>query len=378
MNEFESAEALENQVGVPEVSFSQTNQPLVFIADRILFLPVPESLQGITFSNSRIEYPKLKPLTIPKNSKGSARLPAPKNAKDVLILPWMTNVILGRFGIAYIRYRFTIKFIKYIQNPNNGVKSIVSDNPESQNVLSFYNEDPVNLANLETALADVDSSFLGELGKIEYKVFPKGTKRVGAKHAADLIQKAKTYIDRRIDAFLRQGRRSVLKNAGFKEASILDNLKTSEVGYNLIKKYEKFVPKLYSNDGGGGGGNCTIGYGHLIHEGPCTPADFARYGNGISLPEAEATLRTDAEIVEDTIRRNVKVSLSQNQFDGLVSFLFTLGEGSFKSSRLLGFLNAGDFNSVPIEMRKFIYSNGKLANGLVPRREEEAQLFSGK
>ena len=153
-------------------------------------------------------------------------------------------------------------------------------------------------------------------------------------------------------------------------------MKASENAYNLIRKYEKFVPKLYSNDGGGGGGNCTIGYGHLIRKGPCTTDDFAKYPNGISQPDAEATLKSDVEIREEMIRRNVKVLLNQNQFDALISFLFTMGEGTLRSSTLLKKLNSSDYVAVPVEMSKFLYSNGKLANGLIPRRQEEAQLFS--
>lgn len=221
MNEIELGESFENQIGVPKLSFGQTNQPLAFKADRILYLTIPSSLSGITFSDSRLEFPKLKSLPIPKNSKVFAQIPTPKNAKaDVLILPWMTNVILGRFGDSYIRYQFTIKFIKYIQNPNNGVKSIVSDNPDSQKTLSFYKDNPVSFAGLESALANVDSPFLDELGRIQYKLFPNRMKLLGRDNAAGLLQKAKSFIDKQIDAFLRQGRKDVLKNAGFEEMNV--------------------------------------------------------------------------------------------------------------------------------------------------------------
>lgn len=221
MSEFELAEIFENQIGVPELNFSQTSQPLIFKVDRILFLPIPSSLSGITFSDSRLEFPKLKSLPIPKNPKIFTQIPTPKNAKaDILILPWMTNVMLGRFGDSYIRYQFTIKFIKYIQNPNNGVKSIVGDNPDSQKTLSFYKDNPVNLSILESALANVDAPFLDELGRIQYKLFPNRTKLLGRDNAAGLIQKAKGFIDKQIETFLRQGRRNVLKNAGFEEMNV--------------------------------------------------------------------------------------------------------------------------------------------------------------
>ena len=164
----------------------------------------------------------------------------------------------------------------------------------------------------------------------------------------------------------------ILRQSGFKEYNPLDDMKASENAYNLIKQFEKFIPNPYDNDGGG---NCTIGYGHLIHKGLCTSADFAKYSNGISLPEAEAMLKSGVETAEVLIRKSVKVMLSQNQFDALVSFIFT--SGKFYPN-LLNKLNAKDFDNVPAEMKDVLLSNGKIAPGLVLRRAAETELFSRK
>jgi hypothetical protein len=54
------------------------------------------------------------------------------------------------------------------------------------------------------------------------------------------------------------------------------SLTTSDLGIEFIKAHEAFVPCLYNDgegavcaSGDGGLGNCTIGYGHKVHDGPC-------------------------------------------------------------------------------------------------------------
>ena len=365
------------------VSFRQNHPPISFRvnlkADTLSGLPLPDLLAGFAIVEARLEIPKpkMKPLTIPKNSKMFGQLPPTKAKVDVFMLPDEVNDILTRFAQNYLSYQFTVKFIQYIQNSRNGVKQVVSDSQDLQEKLAYFQNNPANFNSLQFKLQDAEIACLNDLITVPTKILLRPD-FLGWQDAKDLIAKTKDLADTEIKKFFQKGKKEVIGLSGFKEATLLDNMKTSDVGYNLIKKYEKFVPKLYSNDGGGRGGNCTIGYGHLIHTGPCTSADFAKYPNGISQTEAETTLRKDVEIVEDLIRNNVTVQLTQNQFDALISFLFTMGEGRFRTSTLLKQLNISDYDSVPVEMRKFLYSNGKLAPGLTPRREEEAGLFSGK
>jgi len=78
---------------------------------------------------------------------------------------------------------------------------------------------------------------------------------------------------------------------------------------------------------------------------------------------------------EDAVNRLVKVELTQNQFDMLVSFVFNVGEGQFKRSTLLRLLNQGDYEGAANELPKWKFDNGKMIQGLLNRRLEEQKIF---
>jgi lysozyme len=59
----------------------------------------------------------------------------------------------------------------------------------------------------------------------------------------------------------------------------------------------------------------------------------------------------------------------------LIDFAFNLGVGRLKSSTLRKRVNAGDWDSVPAELRKWTRGGGKVLRGLVIRREAEIALI---
>jgi len=75
----------------------------------------------------------------------------------------------------------------------------------------------------------------------------------------------------------------------------------------------------------------------------------------------------------------VKVALTQNQFDALVSFVYNLGVEAFRTSTLLRKLNNADYRGAAAEFKRWKNAtvNGKLTElaGLVRRRKSEEQLF---
>ena len=139
-------------------------------------------------------------------------------------------------------------------------------------------------------------------------------------------------------------------------------MKTSDVGIELIKKYEGYVLKAYKCPSG----VWTIGYGHT---------NGVKSGMQITKAQALDYLKQDLSTFEKAVTNYVKVPLNQNQFDALVSFSFNCGAGALKTSTLLQKLNSSDYNGAANEFLKWNKSNGKVLNGLVKRREEEKELF---
>jgi lysozyme len=141
-------------------------------------------------------------------------------------------------------------------------------------------------------------------------------------------------------------------------------MRISQKGVDLIKHYEGCKLKAYRDIVG----VLTIGYGH-------TGGDVFE-GQVITQEEAEALLRLDLERFERGVEFQVKVDLTQNQFDALVSFAFNLGLGALKDSTLLKKVNAQDFPAAAKEFLKWINAGGKPVNGLKIRRTAESFMFS--
>lgn len=139
-------------------------------------------------------------------------------------------------------------------------------------------------------------------------------------------------------------------------------MKTSDVGIELIKKYEGCVLKAYKCPSG----VWTIGYGHT---------NGVKSGMQITKAQALDYLKQDLNVFEKAVTDYVKVPLNQNQFDALVSFSFNCGTGALKTSTLLKKLNSCDYSGAANELLKWNKSNGKVLNGLVKRRQEEKKLF---
>lgn len=59
----------------------------------------------------------------------------------------------------------------------------------------------------------------------------------------------------------------------------------------------------------------------------------------------------------------------------LVDFAYNLGTGQLKASTLRKRVNAGDWDAVPAEFRKWVRGGGRVLPGLVKRREAEVSLL---
>ena len=150
-----------------------------------------------------------------------------------------------------------------------------------------------------------------------------------------------------------------------------DATRVSDKGLEFIARWEGWRAQPYNDVAG----HCTIGYGHLIHQGNCTAADRQKWGT-ISKARGLELLRDDAATAEKAVRDRVKVKLKQHQFDALVSFTYNVGTGAFGGSTLLRKLNEGNYASVPPELMRWVNAGGVPVQGLVNRRREEGAMWS--
>lgn len=142
-------------------------------------------------------------------------------------------------------------------------------------------------------------------------------------------------------------------------------MKTGKRGIELIKEFEGFSRNPYLCPAG----VWTIGYG--------STKGVKKNTKPITKQDAEKLLINDLTDAERAVRSFVKVPLTQNQFDALVSFTFNLGAGALSRSTLLKMLNAGDYD-LESQFLRWVRAGGKILPGLARRRQAEADLFNLK
>lgn len=153
--------------------------------------------------------------------------------------------------------------------------------------------------------------------------------------------------------------------------------KLSQAGLAFIKEFETFRAKLHND----AYGHCAIGYGTRLHHGNCDGRPVEEpYADGVSDEQATDLLARHLDGVQACVNECVKVALTQNQNDALVSFASEIGSSAFERSTVLRLLNSGSFAAVPDEIRKWTRErrNGAAVEqpSLVKRRAAEAELFA--
>lgn len=144
----------------------------------------------------------------------------------------------------------------------------------------------------------------------------------------------------------------------------INNLKISQNGIRFIANWEGSRPNRYKCPAG----LWTIGIGHLVKPGEV-------FKEPLSQKEIEDLFRQDIRGFEGAVNRLVKVKLTQNQFDALVSFTFNIGTGAFQHSTLLKILNQGKHRDAAEQFGRWTFANGKPLLGLERRRVAEKNLF---
>jgi lysozyme len=115
----------------------------------------------------------------------------------------------------------------------------------------------------------------------------------------------------------------------------------SDEGFDLIKHFEGCELEAYKC----AAGVWTIGYGHTKD---------VQEGDVWNKEKAEFMLWRELEDEYEVYVNNlVTVPINQCQFDALVSWVYNLGPANLKSSTMLKKLNAGKYEEVPNQIKKW-------------------------
>ncbi len=150
---------------------------------------------------------------------------------------------------------------------------------------------------------------------------------------------------------------------------LLTNMKISQKGLDLIKKFEGFRNTAYL---------CpakvwTIGYGATYYP------NGKRVQAGDKITEAEAS-----KLLFDMANKNYALpvdkmtrdDITQNQFDALVSLVYNIGVGNFQKSTVLRLVNKNPKDpKIADAFMMWNIGGGKVLPGLVRRRKEESKLY---
>ena len=147
-------------------------------------------------------------------------------------------------------------------------------------------------------------------------------------------------------------------------------MQISNNGIALIKRFEGCRLTAYP-DPGTGGDTWTIGYG-WTGKGDGKPI---RPGMKIDEATADRLLRTGVVSFDQAVSKMLKVTVTQNQYDALVSLAYNIGTRALSTSTLMKKLNAGDVKGAADEFLRWNRSGGKVMPGLTNRRKAEREVF---
>lgn len=140
-------------------------------------------------------------------------------------------------------------------------------------------------------------------------------------------------------------------------------------GLKIIKNFEGLKLKPYPCSSN----IPTIGYGSTYYEN----------GKKVTLQDAPITkVRAEQLLTYITdkdfasiVNKYVRVPLTQNQFDALVSLAYNIGGSRFRKSTLVKKLNKYDYVGAANSFWMWRKSGRKILKGLVRRRKMEKELF---
>lgn len=133
-------------------------------------------------------------------------------------------------------------------------------------------------------------------------------------------------------------------------------------GASFIQGFEKLCQTGYLD----GGGIPTAGWGHT---------GGVVVGQFYPLAQCLGWFTADTAAVVHAVDTETPATLTQNQFDALVSFGFNVGITAEAHSTMMRLVQAGNLALAAAEFLKWNHQDGVVVDGLTRRREAEQTLF---
>lgn len=137
----------------------------------------------------------------------------------------------------------------------------------------------------------------------------------------------------------------------------------------IIKEFEGLSLKAYQCSAG----VWTIGYGNTSYL-----KQFDKPQNiTISQEKADELLEIDITTFYNGVCETVGLICNNNQIASLTSFAFNIGLGAFKKSTLVKTIQIDpkQYDLITVQFLRWNKAGGKVINGLVKRRQREAELY---
>lgn len=146
--------------------------------------------------------------------------------------------------------------------------------------------------------------------------------------------------------------------------------KMSPLGMAELIDYECLCLQPYLDSGG----VKTVGAGSTVSDIPDLPK--WSWSRSITIEEALNYFKAGLSKYEAALNKALKVNVTQNEYDALVSITYNIGTGGMQKSTFMKRLNAeASPQSVVEAMKRYKYDNGKVVQGLINRRQKEADLY---
>lgn len=225
----------------------------------------------------------------------------------------------------------------------------VMGNPQTLNLYSYVENNPITST-------DPDGHTEKDGSTCEQNKTCDGKKPDDDARAA---QVANEMADREWGALVAKGG----QEGGSAKATAQNQMSVSQKGQDFIKGYEKLSLTVY--DAHPPHGDWTIGYGHKVESNDVPP---------ITKEQAEKLFSQDVARMAAHVNSDLKVSVTQNQFDALVSLRFNAGANNVTPP--VSDLNRTGHATMEDFTNHYITAGGIPMRGLRIRRAAEWEMFS--